>query len=220
MTKRIILPLDNLTCEESTRVMSITQGLVWGYKLRKQILEKGLNFAKRAKRFGNIMLDFKLYDIPSAMKESLLEHFYNDVDITTVHCSSCFKSPVGTGVAGVTILTSFKQKDFEEIYNQKDVDKLVKQMTKKALRNKYEYIVCPPISLPQIQDIKRIKKICPGIRPSWYSEKDDQVRISTPKFAIEHGADLLVIGRPILNQPTSEDMVEAIHKTNEEIEHA
>ena len=38
--------------------------------------------------------------------------------------------------------------------------------------------------------------ICPGIRMD-ADAKDDQQRISGPRNAIEQGADLLVIGRPI-----------------------
>ena len=38
----------------------------------------------------------------------------------------------------------------------------------------------------------------PGIRPEWSQiSSDDQNRIATPGKAIEAGADLLVVGRPI-----------------------
>jgi len=46
----------------------------------------------------------------------------------------------------------------------------------------------------------RIKIIAPGIRPAW-SQAGDQKRISTPRQAIEAGADYLVIGRPISSHP-------------------
>lgn len=220
MNNRIILPLDNLSVEESIEIMELTQGLVWGYKLRRQIVLEGIEFVSKAKKFGNIMLDFKLYDIPSAMTESLALHFLAGADISTIHCTSCFVPPSnGTGIAGVTILTSFLQGDFEDTYNQKDIDDLVERMTEKASLRKYEYLVCSPLSLPVIKHIN-IKKICPGIRPHWYSEDDDQLRVSSPKYAIQNGADLLVIGRPILNQPSPEKIVESINKTNDEIEKA
>ena len=59
------------------------------------------------------------------------------------------------------------------------------------------------------------KVICPGIRPDWYQEADDQKRTMTPKEAVTAGADLLVIGRPILR---SDNVLEAIERTNEEVE--
>ena len=53
-------------------------------------------------------------------------------------------------------------------------------------------------------DIRDVRDACgdefvlvvPGIRPEG-SNGDDQVRVLTPREAIEHGADHLVIGRPI-----------------------
>jgi orotidine-5'-phosphate decarboxylase len=38
--------------------------------------------------------------------------------------------------------------------------------------------------------------VCPGVRPSW-ATADDQKRFTTPREAVEAGADYLVIGRPI-----------------------
>jgi orotidine-5'-phosphate decarboxylase len=63
----------------------------------------------------------------------------------------------------------------------------------------------------------QIKKICPGVRPLWYAAGDDQTRTATPADAIRDGADLLVIGRPILR---AADMVAALEQTNAEIEAA
>lgn len=41
--------------------------------------------------------------------------------------------------------------------------------------------------------------ITPGVRPADSIATDDQVRTMTPKAAIEKGANLVVIGRPITN---------------------
>ena len=38
--------------------------------------------------------------------------------------------------------------------------------------------------------------VTPGVRPSW-AQADDQARVATPAQALDAGADLLVIGRPI-----------------------
>lgn len=54
------------------------------------------------------------------------------------------------------------------------------------------------------EDVKEVRAVCgddfllvvPGIRPSG-SNGDDQVRILTPRAAIEAGADRIIIGRPI-----------------------
>ncbi|GAH21992.1 unnamed protein product, partial [marine sediment metagenome] len=57
--------------------------------------------------------------------------------------------------------------------------------------------------------------VVPGIRPL-RSAKFEQRRVSTPKEAIEKGADFLVVGRPILN---SHDPVEITKRILREMNH-
>jgi orotidine-5'-phosphate decarboxylase len=52
-------------------------------------------------------------------------------------------------------------------------------------------------------------KVVPGIRPSWYTKKDDQKRIITPRKALESGADYIVIGRPVV---TAKNPLDAVYK--------
>jgi orotidine-5'-phosphate decarboxylase len=42
--------------------------------------------------------------------------------------------------------------------------------------------------------------VTPGIRTSW-SPPDDQRRTVTPRAALREGADYIVLGRAVLNQP-------------------
>ena len=196
--------------------MQKTSGLVWGYKLRRSILEEGLGVIGEVKKYGHVMLDFKLYDIPSAMTESLKMHLEAGADITTVHCTSGY-DPVSEGlgknsIAGVSIITSMQTEQFSNYYRGDSITQMVKHMAKDA-ETRYEFLVCSPRELQQIRSVD-IKKICPGIRPVWHMQEDDQTRTATPAEAVRNGADLLVIGRPILS---AEDIVEAVERTNTEI---
>lgn len=216
MDSKIILPLDNVPWEDAGKIMQQTSGLVWGYKIRRSILERGLGVIEEIKAFGNVMLDFKLYDIPSAMTESLRMHIDAGAEITTVHCTSGYDPAVeglsGEHIAGVTILTSMSEKDFSRYYRGQDIPSMVERMARAAAA-RYSYLVCSPRELVRIRPLA-IKKICPGIRPRWYLQEDDQTRTATPAGAVKNGADLLVIGRPILR---SDDIVAAVRKTNAEI---
>jgi orotidine-5'-phosphate decarboxylase len=214
---KVILPLDNISWDKALIVMQQTKGAVWGYKIRRIVLEHGLAVIKEIKAFGKVMLDFKLFDIPSAMTESLKMHIDYGADITTVHCTSGYQ-PGSEGlaknhIAGVTILTSMDRSDFKRYYRGDSIHAMVKRMARDAFL-RYEYLVCSPRDLKHIRTVE-IKKICPGIRPRWYLGKDDQARTATPAEAIRNGADLLVIGRPILK---SDDIAGAVQRTNAEIE--
>ena len=216
MNSKIILPLDNVSWESALGIMQKTKGLVWGYKIRKSVLERGLKVITEIKKFGNVMVDFKLYDIPSAMTESLKLHIEAGADITTIHCTAGYK-PQSEGlsknhIAGVTILTSMDQKHFNRYYQGGSLLKMVGRMAQDAQPH-YEYLVCAAQDLENIQAVD-IKKICPGIRPRWHLQDDDQQRTATPAEAVKNGADLLVIGRPILK---SDDIVGALERTNAEI---
>ena len=70
--------------------------------------------------------------------------------------------------------------------------------------NNYGGIVCSPQDLSKINTPNSLLKLCPGIRPIFYNKSDDQSRTSTPKQAIDNGANLIIIGRPII---FSNDMV-------------
>lgn len=53
--------------------------------------------------------------------------------------------------------------------------------------------------------------VSPGIRPDWYDlVGDDQVRTTTPREAIEYGADYLVVGRPVLRHPDPREAAQMI----------
>jgi orotidine-5'-phosphate decarboxylase len=216
---RIILPLDHVPWNDAREIMAAARGMVWGYKIRRSVLERGLDVIHEIKEYGNVMLDFKLYDIPSAMSESLKMHFNAGADITTVHCTACYDPSEGgldkAGLAGVSILTSMGKEEFKHYYQGEEIADMVAKMAQEA-QSRYEYLVCSANDLDRIGHLN-IKKICPGIRPRWHQAPDDQTRTATPEEAIRNGADLLVIGRPILQ---AEDMIDALKRTNEEIENA
>jgi len=218
-SSRIILPLDHMPWPQAQAVMEQTAGRVWGYKIRRSVLEQGLDVVKSIKVFGKVMLDFKLYDIPSAMTESLTLHLAAGADITTVHCSSGY-DPAAAGIAsqpiaGVTVLTSMGPKEIQRYYRADDPAELVVRMAGDAV-DRYGFLVCSARDLADIRSLP-IAKICPGIRPRWHMAADDQSRTATPAEAVTLGADLLVIGRPILG---AADISAAVDRTNEEIEEA
>lgn len=74
-------------------------------------------------------------------------------------------------------------------------------MAKVASAARCEGLVCSPQELNVVaQTAPSLVKVTPGIRPAGidaHQAGNDQTRVATPAEAIERGADILVVGRPI-----------------------
>lgn len=211
MNNKIMLALDHLTVYESEKVIEETAGHVWGWKVRDQILEEGLGFIRRLCHCGKFMLDTKLYDIPSAITDSVKRHIDAGVSLTTIHASSYYEPEwpdLIENIVGVTVLTSFTNRVCEEVYQGKVPDTIC-NMLHILKENGYRHLICSAVDITQNMD--SFVKICPGIRLI-DDPDDDQKRTCTPKDAIEKGADIIVMGRSILEK------VRLVNKINQDIE--
>ena len=219
---KIIVSLDKLSKEYALKIAKDIQGLVWGYKVNDLLLKYGAGIIYELKNFGNVMADPKLFDIPNTITNGIETLLAAGADIITVHCSAKYVSKKhASSIAGISVLTSFDENDCSNIY-WTNTKQTILRLTRIATSANYGYLVCSAADLAYFKagggpvGIGDIKKICPGIRPSWYATKDDQKRIVTPKRAIELGADLLVIGRPITH---AKDYVGVVNQINTEINH-
>jgi orotidine-5'-phosphate decarboxylase len=104
-----------------------------------------------------------------------------------------------THVTGVTILTSLSENDVSEIGFKDNALNSAVGLAKIAVAAGASAIVCSPLEIVAIRSAVGMGPIIitPGVRPANSSGSDDQVRTMTPKAAIEVGANLVVIGRPI-----------------------
>jgi len=102
-------------------------------------------------------------------------------------------------VLAVTVLTSIDESDLRQQGILKSVKEQVLYLATLAKEAGCDGVVC---SVEEAQAIRRnlgsdFVIVTPGIRPQG-SDLTDQKRISTPRNAIEAGADYLVVGRPII----------------------
>jgi orotidine-5'-phosphate decarboxylase len=102
----------------------------------------------------------------------------------------------------VTVLTTHDKADIAELgYTKHTVEELVLHRAKKALEAGCDGVIASGREAKSIKKLstklsKSLLVVTPGIRPDGYPE-DDQKRKTTPKEAIQAGADYLVLGRPI-----------------------
>ena len=156
-----------------------------------------------------IFIDLKLYDIPNTVKHALNNILQFDPQYTTLHLSGgsemlieCVKSKnelnSSTKLIGVTMLTSFNDTLISEIGIEKSVNENVKQLTQLAVDCGIDGIVCSPLEISDVKNThgSNLQIISPGIRGK-ENVSNDQKRTLSAKDAINAGADILVVGRPI-----------------------
>lgn len=180
----------------------------------------------------DIFLDLKLHDIPNTVRGTVRSAMMHGIRMMTLHASGGREMMTKAAEAtlkgaqegdavkpillGVTILTSLKEPDLEEIGMTAAVSDQVLRLAALAKEAGMDGVVCSP---REIETLRRefgreLVIVTPGIRPHW-AATNDQKRITTPAEAIAKGADYLVIGRPIT---AADDPQEAFLKIVEEIE--
>jgi orotidine-5'-phosphate decarboxylase len=179
---------------------------------------------------SKIFLDLKLHDIPMTVQRTMQAIADLPVALATVHCGenrAMLAAAVEGGrgkvnVLGVTVLTSVDASDLQAAgYHETmsgDVSRLVMHRAEMAKSCGCSGVVCSGREVALIKNRigRDFMAVTPGIRPSWEADRaDDQKRVVTPCMAIAHGADYLVIGRPIRD---ADDSASAADRIADEIE--
>ncbi len=163
----------------------------------------------RGPRGVDVFLDLKLHDIPATVGGAASAVAKVRPDLLTVHAaagSAAIKAAVGalpnTKIVAVTVLTSLSNRDLDEIGMAGPVGDAVRRLAALAVAAGARGLVCSPqeVAAVRAEVGPDITLITPGVRPVGESTHD-QARVATPQEALEAGADLLVIGRPITSAP-------------------
>jgi orotidine-5'-phosphate decarboxylase len=207
--KHIVVALDGIPKKKALRLARSMKGLVWGFKVNDLLFEDP-KIIRRLRLYGKVFADAKLHDIPNTVQNSIARLALLKATIISVHASAglemmkAAKQVAGQAkVVGITVLTS----------TPGNVKKQVLSLAADAQTAGLDGIVCSAEELPLLKNFKGLK-IVPGIRPKWYSSSDDQRRTASPSWAIQAGANLLVIGRPITK---AKDPVATIKKILQEL---
>ena len=152
-----------------------------------------------------IFYDAKFFDIKNTLIESIKSLKNLDIDYATIHLLNgldALKAANQTAqknninLLGVSVLTSFDDKDLENLGFNSKVKDQVKRLIKIAMEAKLYGVICSPLEVKMIKEIApQLKCFTPGIRME--NTKDDQKRTMNANEAIKEGSDCLIIGRPI-----------------------
>lgn len=159
-------------------------------------------------RGGNdigLFLDLKLHDIPATVAGAARSVARLSPDYLTVHAAggadmvrAAVEAAPDVKIAGVTVLTSLDDDALDTIGLAGPALDAVRRLAVLAVGAGARALVCSPreVAAVRAEVGPDVTLITPGVRPTG-AGADDQARVATPRQAIDDGADLVVIGRPI-----------------------
>ena len=155
-----------------------------------------------------LFVDLKLHDIPAQVESAVANIGALGASLTTVHAAggpdmvkaAVASAPKTLKVIAVTILTSIDDTTLERTGIRGPAQDAVLRLADLALGAGADGLVCSPLEVSAIRERFGPDPflVVPGIRPAG-SSADDQRRTLGPKEALDAGASLLVVGRPITN---------------------
>ncbi len=173
-----------------------------------------------------LFLDLKFHDIPNTVAGAIRSALPLQPAILDVHASggrammqaaldavTAWSGPRPMLIA-VTVLTSLSDDDLTATGVNGTAEAQVLRLARLTQAAGLDGVVCSPREIAPIRAAlgPGFKLVVPGIRPEW-AAVGDQKRIMTPRQAVDAGADILVIGRPITG---SDDPVAAAKRIAEE----
>ncbi len=168
-----------------------------------------------------IFLDLKLHDIPNTVAKAVQALRPLEPAVLTVHAAggrammedAKAAAPAGTKVIAVSVLTSLDEQDLTATGVQADVHGQVERLTELAREAGLDGVVC---SGREVAAAKAIWPegffVVPGVRPAEDAQAD-QKRVITPREALDNGASILVVGRPITQAKDPDQAARAIEAT-------
>lgn len=168
-----------------------------------------------------IFLDLKLHDIPNTVAKAVQALSPLEPAILTVHASggramledAKAAAPHGTKVVAVTMLTSLDARDLAATGVTGDAHEQVVRLTDLACEAGVDGIVCSGAEVAAAKaHWPRGFFVVPGVRPV-NGAAGDQKRVVTPRAAIDAGASILVVGRPITQADDPDAAARAIGAT-------
>ncbi len=223
MTSPIYVAIDTPDFERAKTLVTRVKNHVGGIKL-------GLEFFMANGKAGvldmahlglPVFLDLKFHDIPNTVAKAIQALRPIEPAILTVHAAggrammedAKAAAPKRTKVVAVTVLTSLDGADLTSIGLSGSPHDQVERLTLLAKESGLDGVVC---SGNEVAAAKKLWPkgffVVPGVRPA-DGPVGDQKRVVTPRQAMDNGASILVIGRPITGTEDPDAAARAIDAT-------
>ncbi|GGA57046.1 orotidine-5'-phosphate decarboxylase [Sphingomonas psychrolutea] len=211
MSNRLFVALDTPDLAKARALATKVRHHVGGIKLGLEFfMANGRSGVRDMAELGlPIFLDLKLHDIPNTVAKAIMALRGLDPAILTVHAAggramledAKAAAPLGTKVIAVTTLTSLDGSDLASIGCSGDPHEQVLRLTQLAKDAGVDGVVCSGEEVAAAHKLwPKGFFVVPGVRPAGGvpgAFGGDQKRVVTPRAALDAGASILVIGRPI-----------------------
>lgn len=209
--ERLIVALDVPTAKEARALVERIGDAACFYKVGLELFSAGGYFELiewLAARGNKVFADLKLYDIPETVRRAVANLRSSGATFLTVHghrsvMEAAAAEKGGLGILAVTVLTSFDQRDLDEMGATKSVRELVLARARGAAESGCDGVIASGMEAGALKQAfgSRLLVVTPGIRPVENRPADDQKRAVDAEQAFRSGADYIVVGRPIRNAP-------------------
>ena len=203
----IFVALDTPDLARARSIADAVRAHVGGVKLGLEFFAANGPAGVRAMADGGlpVFLDLKLHDIPNTVAKAVESLAPLAPAVLTVHASggqamleaARRAAPAATKVVAVTMLTSLDAADLAATGVAGSAADHVLRLARLAREAGLDGIVCSGAEVGAARAAwPEGYFVVPGVRPA-DGEVGDQKRVVTPRQALDDGASMLVIGRPI-----------------------
>jgi orotidine-5'-phosphate decarboxylase len=211
MTNPVFVALDTPSLDRASALARSLKPFVGGVKLGLEFYGANGPAGVRAivSAGAPVFLDLKLHDIPNTVAGAMKALAPIGAAIINVHASggaammraAAEAARVGeprAKIIAVTVLTSLEDRDLPQIGLSDTALNQALRLAVLAKDSGLDGVVCSPHEIAAVRAAcgPQFLIVTPGVRPAG-ADLGDQKRVMTPRQAVEAGADILVIGRPI-----------------------
>jgi len=223
MTSPVYVALDTGDRDRAKAIAAKVRNHVGGLKLGLEYFSaNGPDGIREMAALGlPIFLDLKLHDIPNTVAKAVQALHPLQPAILTVHAAggrammedAKAAAPSGTKVVGVSVLTSLDADDLAAVGVAADPHTQVARLTALAREAGLDGVVCSGAEVAAARKAWPDSfLVVPGVRLA-EEAAGDQKRVTTPRKALDAGASILVVGRPITQAPDPDAAARAIAAT-------
>jgi orotidine-5'-phosphate decarboxylase len=221
--ERLIVALDVPSAAEARALAERLGDSVRFYKVGLELFSAGGYFELvqwLVARGNKVFADLKLYDIPETVRRAVANLRGCGASFLTVHghrsvMEAAAKEKGGMKILAVTVLTSFDERDLEEMGSTKTIEQLVLSRAHGAVEAGCDGVIASGLEAAGLKKAfgSKLLVVTPGIRPAEAKPADDQKRTVDVAQAFANGADYIVVGRPVHKAPDPRAAAQAIQAT-------